>query len=235
MMNVHGGVWYKTDAHLSPKKLMVYLKEYLEKHEVEFILNSEVKRVKTEGSKITAVVCDEREISADQFVLANGAWSAHLAKTIGVNFSLLPGKGYSFSQKSTEKPILMPSILCEGKVAVTPMDGFTRFGGTMEITHVNDKKVNMNRVRGIVNTVNSFFPNVDLALPEMHEVWSGFRPCSSDGLPLIGKSNKFNNLIIATGHSMMGVSLAPATGKIIENMLNSNSQPINVKLFDPNR
>jgi D-amino-acid dehydrogenase len=112
------------------------------------------------------------------------------------------------------------------------MGNALRFGGTMEICG-NDPAINMNRVKGIVDSIKTFYPELNVAMPRKDEVWYGFRPCSPDGLPYIGRSKKISNLIFNTGHAMMGVSLAPGSGKtvsqIIENCIEVNS------MFDPER
>jgi D-amino-acid dehydrogenase len=105
------------------------------------------------------------------------------------------------------KEIFIPNILIEARVDITPMSGkFVRFGGTMEIGGLGST-INMNRVRGIIKSVSDY----TLDLPKKEEVLYGFRPCSSDGLPYIGKSNYFKNFFINTGHA--GHQLGSSDGK----------------------
>ncbi|RYG20110.1 MAG: FAD-binding oxidoreductase, partial [Chitinophagaceae bacterium] len=115
-----------------------------------------------------------------------------------------------------------PSLLLEARVAVTPMNGKIRFGGTMEIAPINHH-VNMNRVEGIVNSIPKYYPDFQVAIPQVKDIWYGFRPCSPDGLPYIGYSKKISNLIVAGGHGMMGLSLAPATGKLVAELAAGSS------------
>ncbi len=128
----------------------------------------------------------------------------------------------------------IPALLCEARVSVTPMNGSIRFGGTMEIGKVNNQ-VNMNRVAGIVESIPKYFPGFKPATPQVKEIWYGFRPCSPDGLPYIGQSAKYSNLTVATGHGMMGLSLAPATGKLVEEVLNEKPVSAGIDQFSPNR
>ena len=93
----------------------------------------------------------------------------------------------------------------------------------------------MNRVQGIVQSVPSYFSNIRLQMPQREEVWYGFRPCSPDGLPYIGYSKQLSNLIVAGGHAMMGLSLGPATGKLVAELASRGSTSINISAFDPNR
>ena len=128
----------------------------------------------------------------------------------------------------------IPSILCEARVAITPMNGSIRYGGTMEVGKINDQ-INMNRVKGIVESVPKYFPDFKLPVPAQKDIWFGFRPVSPDGMPYIGLSGKYKNLAIATGHAMIGLSLAPATGKLIADAFNGEKALMDASLFAPGR
>lgn len=222
--NASGAVLYQSDAHLQPNKLMAFLQLELDRMNVEFVETSNIRMIETKGGKVTKVISEDRSFEGDEFVIAAGAWSRELAKLAGESIRLLPGKGYSFTiQKPAISPKI-PTILCEGKVAVTPFDDQLRFGGTMEITHVNDHKINRNRVQGIVRTINSFYPQLQVEMPENNEIWMGFRPCSPTGLPYIGRSSGIDNLIFATGHGMMGLSLGPGTGFLVRDLVHNSSE-----------
>jgi D-amino-acid dehydrogenase len=110
------------------------------------------------------------------------------------------------------------------------MNGKMRYGGTMEIGQVNNK-INMNRVQGIVESVPKYFPDIRLEMPAEKDVWYGFRPCTPDGLPYIGYSKKISNLLIAGGHAMSGLSLGPATGKIISELANVQATSVKIDAF----
>lgn len=233
-LDVLGAVHYQCDAHLYPGKLIPQLLAYLKANGVTIRDNSPVKRVVVSGGKIKKLVIDAGEISGDVFVMANGSWLPELARMAGITIPLMPGKGYSFTHREPTQKLNVPAILCEARVAITPMNGHMRYGGTMEIAPVNDR-VNMNRVQGIVESVPKYFPGIKLDMPKEKEVWYGFRPCSPDGLPYIGYSNKIDNLIIAGGHAMMGLSLGPATGKVVADLASHQKPEINVAAFDANR
>jgi D-amino-acid dehydrogenase len=229
--NVIGAVHYKSDAHLYPQKLMAYLKSELQKSNVVIKANTKVNDFILENKKIRTVVTDKGEFSTDEVVLCTGSWSPSVAKKLDLSISLLPGKGYSFTfNDKIEKPII-PSILCEGKVAVTPMDNTIRFGGTMEITHTGDTKINPNRIQGIVNTINSFYPTMQIEAPKTENIWYGFRPCTPSGMPIIARDKKWQNLVIAAGHGMMGLSLAPATGKLVSEIMADQKLSVSTKMF----
>jgi D-amino-acid dehydrogenase len=242
-LDVLGAVHYRCDAHLYPNKLIPQLIQHLQSSGVDVQTNNPVKQILIEKArpddpvgrgKIKKVVTSANEYEADLFVLASGAWLKELAKTIDLNIPLMPGKGYTFTYDHPEKKLNVPAILCEARVAITPMNGHMRYGGTMEIGATNNK-INLNRVEGIVESISKYFPEIKLDVPEKKDIWYGFRPCSPDGLPYIGRSSKINNLFIAGGHSMMGLSLGPATGKIIADLANGEKTEVDIKAFDPER
>ncbi len=147
----------------------------------------------------------------------------------------MPGRGYSLTLENSSYQLAHPAILAEGRVAITPMDGNKiRFGGTMEVVPTNTPP-QYKRIEGILKSVKSFFPEFDIARPPDDKIWYGYRPCSADGLPYIGKSKKYSNVIIATGHSMMGLSLGPGTGKLVAELVNESSPSIAIKAFEVER
>ncbi|MBS1520787.1 MAG: FAD-dependent oxidoreductase [Bacteroidetes bacterium] len=235
-MDILGAVHYHCDAHLYPNKLMRGLIKYIENAKgITIYRNAEITRIAHESSKITSVSSKDKEFKGDAYVLAGGAWSPGIARLAGLKVPLMPGKGYSFMVPQDEsKRMTIPSILCEARVAITPMNGSIRYGGTMEVGKIN-KQINMNRVQGIVESVPKYFPNFKPEMPQQKDIWFGFRPVSPDGMPYIGLSNKYKNLAVATGHAMIGLSLGPATGKIISEVLNGQATGMNITPFAVDR
>jgi D-amino-acid dehydrogenase len=193
--------------------------------------NTLVKDFKIQNNRIAEISTDKGEFETDEVVLASGSWSPEIAKKLNIGISILPGKGYSFTLNNRAEKPSIPSILCEGKVAVTPMNTDIRFGGTMEITHTNDMKINQNRLQGIVNSINEFYPDLKINRPEEKDTWFGFRPCTPSGLPVIAKDKKIKNLTLATGHAMMGLSLAPATGKLVTEIISNKTTSVDTQMF----
>lgn len=230
-INALGAVHYKSDAHLSPQKFMHFLKTELLQMGVELNANTIVTDFKTSNQKINQIQTNKGDFFADEVVIATGSWSTQMSKKLGLNLLILPGKGYSFSKENLVQKPSIPSILCEGKVAVTPFENVVRFGGTLEITTTNDNAIHRNRLQGIVEKVNEFYPEIKVEIPENSVVWSGFRPCTPNGLPVIERSKKFKNVIIATGHAMMGVSLAPATGKLVSELAFFEKPSVSIEKF----
>lgn len=213
-LDVLGAVHYRCDAHLYPTKLMNALLQYLLNNGVKIERGREVDKIETVGNRIMKVFTGNAAWEADQYVLATGSWSPAVAKMADVKISLMPGKGYSFMEPEPQQRLTIPALLCEARVAITPMNGQIRYGGTMELDKINTR-INMQRVKGIVESVPAYFPDLKPTLPAEKDIWYGFRPSSPDGLPYIGRSEKRENLIIATGHGMMGLSLGPATGLLV--------------------
>ncbi|MEO8239686.1 MAG: FAD-dependent oxidoreductase [Flavobacterium sp.] len=229
--NVIGGVHYKSDAHIYPQKFMQFIKEELNRLNVKIKQQTLVKDFVLKNNAITEIVTDKGTFTTDEVVLASGSWSPDIAKKLNINISILPGKGYSFTLKDKSHKPSIPTILCEGKVAVTPMNNDIRFGGTMEITHTNDTKINRNRVQGIVNSINDFYPDLKIEMPKEEETWFGFRPCTPSGMPIIARDKKIKNLTLVTGHAMMGLSLAPATGKIVSEIISGKRTSVDTEMF----
>lgn len=233
-VNARGGVYYPGDSHLIPGVLVRNLINFLRQQGVTFELNAAVNDFVLEGGAVKAVRTNRGTFAADAWIIATGSWSGQVASLLGHRLPMQAGKGYSFTLNDVKKNIRIPSIFLEARVAVTPMGSALRFGGTMEITGV-DHSINMNRVRGIVNAIPRYYPEMNVALPSKETVWHGLRPCSPDGLPYIGRSKRWSNLIVATGHSMMGLSLGPATGKVVSDLIQGVPPAVDLSLFDPER
>lgn len=233
-LDVLGAVHYRNDAHVYPPMLMNALLNYLDREGVAIMRNHEVTKVESQGVKITKVFTGNKVWEADEYVLAAGSWSPAIAKMMDLNISIMPGKGYSFMEKEPLDRMSIPALLCEARVAITPMNGGIRYSGTMELDKINNR-VNMQRVRGIVESVPEYFPDLKPELPAEKEIWYGFRPSSPDGLPYIGRSTKRVNLIVATGHGMMGLSLGPATGALVSQIVSEEQPEIDIRSFSPSR
>jgi len=232
-VNVRGGIFFPGDAHLTPQSFMSGLMKFL-KEKIVLQPNTEVRGFEIENKKIKVVQTSKGEFTFDTVIIACGSWSGVVAKKLNMNLPMQAGKGYSFTLPEVSKNIRIPSILLEGRVAVTPMGNSLRFGGTMEITGI-DHSINMNRVKGIVNTISDFYPEMNVQVPPVEKIWHGLRPCSPDGMPYLGRTKKIDNLILATGHSMLGVSLGPGTGKLVSEIAEGKNPSINMDSFDANR
>ena len=212
---------------------MPKLIKYLEAGGVEFKKDEEVQKIRLLNGYINEIETANEKISADEFILAAGTWSSILAKKLGVDLPLQPGKGYSINV-CRKLGIGMPAILMESSMAVTPMNQFTRFAGTMEFSGINSR-VRKERVDAIAKGAQYFYPEVKISEDEKSSVKTGMRPVSPDGLPYIGRSSQIKNLIFATGHAMMGWSLGPATGKLVSEIVDNRKTSMNISSFVPER
>ena len=234
-MNALGAVYFACDAHLYPNKLMKQLIEDLKSKGVQFCLEETVKSFEKENGKIKSVITDKYKYTPDAVVLATGSWSREMVQQLGITMPLMPGRGYSITLENSQYQTNYPSVLVEGRVALTPMDGNKmRFGGTMEIT-TTQAPPQMNRVVGVLKAVQKFFPEFDIPTPSWEQVWYGYRPCSADGLPYLGRSRKIQNLVIASGHSMIGLSLGAGTGKLVAEMIDEKPTSIDIRFYNPER
>jgi D-amino-acid dehydrogenase len=229
-----GAVHFLDDAHLTPSVFLNELRKWLVQNGAKFIEASEVDRFDIESGKIRKVRFGDKEVEGDEFVLASGVWSSNLAKLVGLKVPMMAGKGYSMV---LENPPAMPSIcslLMEARVAVTPMQNGLRIAGTMELGEP-DFNVNENRLSGIRDSVEKYYPQVTPEMLKNLPIWQGHRPCSPDGMPFLGRTKRIENLVIATGHSMMGLSLGPISGKLVSEILSADKPIIPLALMDPER
>ncbi|WP_300022025.1 FAD-binding oxidoreductase [uncultured Maribacter sp.] len=232
-IDAEGAIHYECDGHTTPTEIMPKLLSYLKRQGVIIKTNEKVLDIETNGNKITKVITINGSYRPDNVVLAAGSWSGELAKKLRLKLPLQGGKGYRINvERSTG--ISIPAILMESKMAVTPMNGFTRFAGTMEFSG-NNEIIRNERVMAIANGARSFYPDLKINEDEIANVSTGLRPVSPDGLPYIGNSSKFKNLTIATGHAMMGWSLGPVTGKLVAEILSNKKTTMNIATFSPNR
>ncbi len=230
-INGLGAILFNCDAHCYPNKLMQNLLVYLKQQGVKLISNQEVIQFERAGGQIKKVITADAVYEPDEVVIATGSWGRQTAKLLAVKIPLMPGRGYSVTLEDSPYKVNYPAVLIEGRAAITPMDGNKiRFGGTMEITS-HKTPPRMNRVQGILDAVKRFYPDFDVPLPAKEKFWYGYRPCSADGLPYIGRVKKYSNLMVATGHSMLGLSLGAGTGKIVDEIMNNKPTSMDVKPF----
>lgn len=230
-----GAVWFKCDAHLYPNKLMSQLIADLKNKGVRFIVNEEVSGFEKLQRQVTKVITNSQVIDADAVVIAAGSWSRELSALLQMKIPLMPGRGYSVTLEDSPHRLNYPSVLIEGRVALTPMDGNKiRFGGTMEITSTNTPP-RYQRVQGILDAVKRYYPQFNVPMPAPEHIWYGYRPCSADGLPYLGRTQKWQNVVMATGHAMVGLSLGAGTGKLVSEIINETPLSMDIAAFKPER
>jgi D-amino-acid dehydrogenase len=232
-MEILGAVHYPGDAHLVPMRFVAALVDALRK-DVALHWRHEVTGWRSEPGRIAAVVTPHGEVAGDEFVLAGGSWSPGLLRRLGVRLPLEAGKGYSLTHPSPRQSPRLPSVLSEASLAVTPMAGALRLAGTMEISGIGSPDL-PERIRQLADGFVSYFP--DFRAQDFKDVsaWRGLRPCSADGLPYVGRLARFENLSVATGHAMLGVTLAPITGELVAQLLSGEPPSLSLEPLSPNR
>ena len=232
-INAIGAVHYLCDGHTTPINFMPKMIAYLKKSGVAIQKNEEVIDFSITNEKITSVITNQSVHRMDAVVFAGGSWTSQLSKKLGIELLIQAGKGYRVDvSKSTG--ITMPALLLEAKMAVTPMLGFTRFAGTMEFSGINSK-IRKERVDAIANGAKRFYEGLEIPVEDKNNAQCGLRPVSPDGLPYIGKSENFENLMIATGHAMMGWSLGPATGLLVSELISERKSSLDLSPYYPER
>ena len=233
-MDIRGAVLFPKDCHLSPARFMRSLETKLVAGGADFVHETEADGFVRSGGRIAALRTAHGEIAADEFVVAGGSWSPTLARTLDLRLPMQAGKGYSLTVPQPRQLPRLCAIFTEARVAVTPMDGALRFGGTMEIAGL-DESITERRVKGIIKAVPQYYPDFcpdDFAgIPP----WHGLRPCSPDGMPYMGRTARWPNVSIATGHAMMGLSLGPATGRLMAQVIDNETPAIDLRLLSPDR
>jgi D-amino-acid dehydrogenase len=232
-INAIGAAYFECDHHSTPHEFMTELKAHLQNSGVKICSNEKVLDIKVNKGNIESVTTSKQTLKVDEVVMAAGSWTGLLTKKLGIKLLMQAGKGYRIN---TEKPtgITIPAILAEAKAAVTPMNGFTRFAGTMEIAGINHT-INKVRVDAIAQAATQYYPDIQLTQAEKDNAACGLRPVSPDGLPYIGRSNKCNNLTIAAGHAMMGWSMSTATGKLVSEIISEQKPSLDLEPFSPDR
>ncbi len=232
--DVAGAVYFPKDCHLNPKRFVAALQKQLDAAGVEFRFSTSVTGWRSAGDAVHSVRTDHGDLSADEYVLAGGSWTPGVARELGLKLPMQAGKGYSLTLTQPRQLPSLCSIFSEARVAVTPMNGTLRFGGTLEIAGL-DETINLVRVQGIIDAVPRYFPDFRPEDFQHIPVWHGLRPCTPDGLPYVGRVPRFRNFSVASGHAMMGLSLAPITGRLMAELLSDEKPSIDLTLLRPER
>ncbi len=228
-----GGIFYPQDAHLTPHKFVKGLASHILQNGVAFE-STEVIGFESSDRQIRKVITTRGDIEAEQVVIATGSWSPQLGQELKLNLPIQPAKGYSVTFKRPQISPVIGASLAESKVAVTPMGDTLRFAGTLELAGL-DFSINKRRVKAILNAVPRYMPELDPSKLEMLETWRGLRPCSPDGLPFLGRSRYYQNLIVAAGHAMIGISLGPITGSLVKQIARRETPSTDLTMMSPER
>ncbi len=232
------GAWYyASDAHLRPDRLMKSWRAVLERIGVRVLEDCQFDRFELDGNTVTAVHSTNsapslRRFTADQVVVATGALTPLLERQLKCKIPIQPGKGYSLTM---DRPTRCPTypILCpEHKLGITPMQSGYRLGSTMEFsgydTSFNQRRLNALR-EGAAHYLHE--PTTE----PIREEWFGWRPMTYDGVPIIDRAPGIANVLIAAGHNMLGLSMAPGTGQLVAEILNDKTPHVDRRPYRVDR
>lgn len=230
---VIGGLLLPAERHVRPESLSKGFYDWLKSQDVEIKENTEVTDFIIENGRIKAVMTSDGKIEADQFLLTAGVWSGLIAKQLGLKLPMTAGKGYSITIDNPENASFKTSLyLGTSKVGLSPYNGALRIAGTMELSGMNTY-IDEKRVQGLRNSVKKY---LNFSFDKSKEViWTGMRPMTPDGNPVLGKVPKYDNLFIATGHAMSGVSMSLSTGKIMSDLITYDKTEIDITPFSITR
>jgi D-amino-acid dehydrogenase len=207
-----GGWYYHDDAQVRPDKLMQAWRKSIAAKGAEILEKCAVDRFQQANGRATAALTPNAALAADLFIVATGAWTPLLNRELGCRIPIQPGKGYSLTMPRPAVCPKIPLIFPETRVAVTPFQSGYRLGSTMEFAGY-DESLRPERLQLLKDGSTDYLkePYCEPVL----ESWYGWRPMTFDSLPIIDRSPKFDNVYIAAGHNMLGLSMATATGKLI--------------------
>lgn len=231
--DIAGGIFYASDAHLDPALFVQGLAGRVRDSGVTLHSDTEVFGFETTGRRISLVKTTRGDFRPQQVILANGSWSPELASCLRLKLPIQPAKGYSITFKQQGNAGLRIPLLLGPRVAVTPMGPHLRLAGTLELAGLNFS-INRRRVRAILRAADSYL-EIDTNTLSLVEIWRGLRPCTPDGLPIISRAAALDNLIIATGHATIGVSLGPITGKLVSELVSQESPSVAISALKLDR
>ncbi len=229
-----GGIFCPHDAWLVPDQFVKQLARRVESRGVRLLTGAEVLGFESARRTITRVKTTRGDLGVKEVIVAGGCTSAQLLRELKIRLLLEPAKGYSITYKRPAVCPTVPLMLAEAKIALTPMGDRLRLAGTLELAGF-DLSINRRRVQAIVKAVPAYLPQLDCESLELVEIWRGLRPCSPDGLPYLGRPAGYGNLIVATGHGTLGISLAPITGKIVSLLAAGKKLPLDTSALGLDR
>jgi D-amino-acid dehydrogenase len=215
--DVIGGVHFTSDSHLNPAVFLKLLSDRVRAMGCEMLENTPVTGFESAEGKVRVVKTASAEFEAEHVILAAGSLTPSVAHDLKLNIPIQPARGYSLTMSATKQ---MPShalILGERRIAVSPMGDILRFTGRLEVGNYS-MTPNPLWIQRIENSAREYL-RLDEKL-DVKETWAGLRPTTPDGVPIIGHSSRHSNLIFATGHAMLGLSLAPGTGQVVAELVN---------------
>ena len=223
---ISGAVHYSQSAIAEPYEFLIELADRAKKHGADILEDTAVRELIVSNGVCSGVATQTGEvIEANSVVLASGSWTTKLARSIGVNIPMQPGKGYHRNITPPEVSLNTACVFVERHVAVTPMGGSLRLSGTVELSGMNHRLVSK-RLNMLSEGASVFLDGIDQA--QTISEWCGLRPCTADGLPIVGWAPDIEGVFVATGHARMGFTLGPVTGKLVSESILDNEPSIDL-------
>lgn len=227
-----GAFWYEGDTHVRPDVLNRNWINRLQENGVQFVEKCRLEEIIKTSGKITSLETSAGQMKADHYLFAIGAWSARLSSKLDCRIPIEPGKGYSVTMSRPAICPTHPMLFPEHKVGVTPFDNGYRLGSMMEFAGF-DETIPDWRIEQLRKSARPYL--VEPFTSETYETWYGWRPMTWDSLPIIGRVPRLDNGYLATGHNMLGLSLAAATGKLVSEIMQGRTTHIDAAAFSPAR
>ena len=224
--DVVGGIHFSQDAHIDSFRFVTGLAEKAKERGVQILTKTEALGLEFSNDRIINVRTTHGDISAEHVVLSAGSWSPEMARNLGIKLPVQPAKGYSITLESLESSPKTPLMFGEAHVVVTPLSGRLRLAGTLEFAGM-DYSINERRVAAIKRASVRYLNGIEKA--KLIEIWRGFRPCTPDDLPIISRTERYNNLIVATGHATLGMSLGPITGRLVAQLVVGETPDVEIE------
>ncbi|KFN44823.1 NAD(P)/FAD-dependent oxidoreductase [Arenimonas oryziterrae] len=211
-----GGIHFPNDAHLRPDRYVAELARCVRAQGGVIEEGVEVVGFERDGGRLRAVQTSQGPRRGAQVLAAFGPWSPLLLKQLGLRLPMQPGKGYSITYSRPALAPRVPIVLRERSVCVTAWDSGFRLGSTMEFSGY-DSTLNRTRLDALERGARDYLREPVGA--EKREEWYGWRPMVWDDLPILGRAPGHENLWLATGHGMLGVSMSTATGHLLADLI----------------
>lgn len=227
-----GGWYYHDDAHLRPDKLMRAWRSRIEADGGEIRENHDFRGFESANGRVLAAQTSAGAVAGDLFIVAAGAWTPLLKEHLGCPVPIQPGKGYSLTMPRPAACPAIPIIFPETRVVATPFQSGYRLGSTMEFVGY-DPSIRPERLALLRAGARPYLR--EPACEPVLEEWFGWRPMTYDSLPIIDRSPRHANVVVAAGHNMLGLSMAPATGKLVAEMVTGQTPHIDPEPYRVNR
>ncbi|MCS0787615.1 FAD-dependent oxidoreductase [Cytobacillus firmus] len=224
---VAGGIYLPSERHVRPETLTKALKDWLISNGVEVLSHTEAMGFIQEGDKITGVKIREKTIEGDHFLVTAGAWAGLVLRQAGLHIPMTAGKGYSITISKPSIQFQQPLYLGDSRVTISPFHDSVRIGGTMELSGLNTN-LDQRRIDSLKSSAAQYLRT---SVRGDEQAWCGMRPMTPDGLPIIGKVPSLNNLFIASGHAMSGISMALSTGCVMSDLITKGKSDIDLTPF----